>query len=797
MRPTVYRYAREYLLSGWVKNTEQGVIIEVEGLPQNISAFIDRLRVEPPPHAQIDSVQISDMPIQGKQEEKFGNEFKIDLSQNNQSTPKSVEISPDIATCNLCLQEIFDTKNRRFGYPFTNCTNCGPRFTIIQDRPYDRKFTSMSTFPMCDQCLLEYNNPLDRRFHAQPNACNKCGPHLYLLTPNGMTKSEYDLNPNDLAICATTSALNNGAVVAIKGLGGFNLAANPFMSSALARLRTIKKRPHQGFALMMKNLEVVKKYCHLNVEEETLLMAREAPIVLLRRRMSITNNHQLEAISPDNNYLGVMLPYTPLHHLLFSNLYSLSCEALIMTSANLRDEPMAINDQQIVTLLKQRLADLALSHNRNIINRCDDSIMQIVNHRPLTIRRSRGYVPKAFTNVDITDTPVSPTITPTVLPDVSLALGANLKNCFALRKRNKIYLSPHIGDLDDYENYLYQEEQIQSLQKLLDLSPQSIIGDAHPGYQNYEIIQKPVFHHSAHLLSVVAEHSHAIMSNPNTPLLGVICDGTGYGEDGHSWGFEFLELRFPLQKQFQTQRRAHLRYFPLPGGDLAAREIDRIAISLLKHSGIKQYELVYGNALRNPLSYAQRDTQRDTQRITQILSMIEKKINSPLTSSLGRLFDGVAAIVLGIQNVEYEAQAAMRLQKIAESSQNTETSYEINFVNSDQNNHGPLVLDFAPMIRGIIDDIQNNCPLSLVAYKFHLWVARSIIKTIDIISNETTMPPKRPFTILLSGGCFQNTLLTTLVENMVTSTMSPMLLYRNQYSPINDAGIALGQALSL
>ena len=716
-RPTVYRYACDEGLLGQVANTSQGVFIEVQGDEMALKRFIERLKNYPPSQALIDEFDYQDIPLV-LGEEKFRIIESLSLGEKN------VAISPDLATCQDCRSEIFDSKNRRFGYAFTNCTNCGPRFTIIQDRPYDRVLTSMAPFEMCALCKSEYNDPLNRRFHAQPNACPVCGPKLHLI--------DIDQNEGDDPLLMTQNLLKNGKIAAIKGLGGFNIACDPFNAETIQRLREVKRRPHRAFALMMRDVETVALYCELSEKEKKALLSSEAPIVLLKKK-----TNKFDSLSPDNNYLGVMLPYTPLHHLLMTPF-----EALVMTSANLSEEPMAITDQEIQFLIDRGVVDFALSHNREIVHRADDSIVQFVLGKMQTIRRSRGLVPRAQKIQDSKKMNV-------------LSLGANMKNTFALRKNDQIFLSQHIGELIDLRNFEYQQVMIKDFEELLDIKipdPESIHCDAHPGYENFKVDGIKIQHHYAHLLSVVGEYHLQ-----NEDVLGVIADGTGFGEDGHIWGFEFLDSS---QGHTGFKRLAHLEYFPLPGGESALHEIDRTGISLMLHAGLEPKSL-YG------------------EQTTAVKALLEKKINSPLCSSLGRLFDGVASLMDISHYAEYEARAAILLQKAAEDFKGRPQGF-YSFVLNDQK-----CIALSPLIKEIVADRQKGVSAEEMALKFHFWVCEAILKTVRVVA-----PSK---TLVFSGGCFQNTLLTKLLVQGLLKGEIPF--YFNEKIPCNDAGISFGQSL--
>lgn len=712
-RPTTYRYAHAFSLCGYVLNTSDGVTIEVQGTSEQIDSFLKELLNNPPPLAKIMKFNIEEVTT------KEENDFVI--LHSNIYGNKKTEISSDIAVCKDCLNDINDEKNRRYLYPFTNCTNCGPRFSIIKDRPYDRNKTSMSVFKMCEDCQKEYNDPNDRRFHAQPNACPKCGPNLKFLVNESYSSSE----PYDL-IKQTIKIIEEGGIIAIKGLGGFNIVCDPFNKNSVKRLRINKNRPSKSFAVMAKNIETVKKYCYVSDKEEDLLISKEAPIVLLKKRNSLLDN-----VSPDNNYIGFILPYTPLHHVLFKLI-----DVLVMTSANKADEPIAINDEQTYELIKDKIIDNALTYNREIVNRCDDSIVQVIGEKLQVIRRARGFVPTPFN------------IGGTVWDD-NLSMGADLKNTFSIKMGNKIYLSQHLGDLNDIRNYDYQKEEIEQFCKLLDFRPDKINIDAHPGYQNYNESYNKIYHHHAHALSAMAEHGLL-----GKKVLGVICDGTGYGTDGTIWGFEFLEIDNDYRK---FKRPFHLKPFLLPGGEKAIDEVDRIAISISPRT-------------KKP-DFIEKD------RYEKIIEILEKRINCIQTSSLGRLFDGVASLCGLIQKVQYEAQAAVLLQKHAELFNDEIKDHYTVLIDGEE-------LDYTKMIQELITDINTGIKREEIAYKFHVWVADSITNVVNKL---------KPEQVIFSGGCFQNVLLyKLLVQKMYDNKIK---CFFNSEIPINDAGVSLGQSI--
>lgn len=713
MRPTIYRHAMETGITGLVNNTPEGVFIEAQGQKDQLQEFLNLLSQAPPPQAKIDKIESYETSI-------VNNETNFEIILSNHLGNKNTDISPDLATCTDCLKDIQDPENRRFGYAFTNCTNCGPRFTIIEDRPYDRPLTSMKDFPMCDDCKEEYDNPLDRRFHAQPNACPICGPKLSILG-----------NESKDPLLEIIDQIKNNKIVAIKGLGGFNIACLP-SGKALNKLREVKNRPTKSFALMAKNLEVIKNYAELSLIEEEELSSSIAPIVLLKKKENIG---ALDKVSPDNNYLGFMLPYTPLHHLLMQNF-----ETLIMTSANLKDEPIAISDKEVMALIDKGVIDYALTHNREVAHRADDSIVQFIKEKKQIIRRSRGIVPM----------PIS---TEKKESSNALCLGANMKNTFSLRKDDKVYLSQHIGELIDLRNYEFQHQEIKDLENLLDIKTTEINSDAHPGYENYNPNNTLIYHHHAHLLSVIGEHQ----VNP-ADTLGIICDGTGFGTDETIWGFEFLK---PGSNNNEFKRLAHLKPFRLPGSEIALKEVDRIKISLLNSIGESIDDI-------------------ESDRKKNILMLLDKNLNSPMTSSLGRLFDGIASILGITDRSGYEAQAAILLQKEAENYLGSLNGlYPVN-IKTDQT----LIIEYEDMLRALLNDIKNGVSRSECAYKFHQWVCDSILKVIEMLN---------PKSVCLSGGCFQNRLLMELlIDSLEEKNIN---YYTNHLVPVNDAGISFGQAM--
>jgi hydrogenase maturation protein HypF len=712
-RPTVYKHATNNSVSGFVVNTPDGVTVELEGTKRQVEDVINLIIQEPPRMSKITEYVTEWIEATG------ASDFVILKSTNFGA--KETEISPDISICQECSKEIFDVNDRRYLYPFTNCTNCGPRFSIIKDRPYDRPNTSMRDFKMCDACNKEYNDPSNRRFHAQPNACPVCGPKIFIIHKNGL--DEVDV------MNKTIFDIKDGKLIAIKSIGGFNIACDAFNVSSVERLRNKKKRGTRSFAVMMKDLDVVNKFCFVGQEELKILTSQIAPIVILRKK-----NNELDHISPDNNYIGVMLPYTPLHKILMKDI-----DVLVMTSANRADEPIAVNDEQALSLLDEGLIDSILSNNRDIINRCDDSIIQHVDGVNILIRRARGHVPNGLIVKELDDAN-------------KISLGADIKNTFSLKKGKKIYVSQYIGDLDDPRNVQYQEQQIGEFKKLLEMDASVINIDAHPGYANYNKNRNMIYHHHAHALSVMAENDLL-----GKDVFAVICDGTGYGDDGNVWGFEL----FKIGRDYKNYKRhAHLDYFLLPGGDVCSREIDRIAVSLCSEANLENIPNI------------------DSKRKQLINNLISSKINCYKCSSLGRLFDGVASIC-GISNLSlYEAQAAMLLQKYAENFKGKILSkYKVEIINGN--------IDYRSLVRELVRDIKSGLCKEELAYKFHLWIKDSILLFIN---------SEKPKDVVFSGGCFQNSLLLKLLLEDLNK-YKDLKVYFNQDFPSNDGGISLGQSV--
>jgi hydrogenase maturation protein HypF len=740
-RPFVYNLAQRLGLGGFVLNDSDGVTLEIEGPASALDAFEQTLRTSPPPLARIDAIGAEPVASRGE------THFRIETSRA--ATVRNTLISPDVATCDDCLRELFDPADRRFGYPFINCTNCGPRFTIVLDVPYDRAQTTMRVFPMCPACRSEYDDPLDRRFHAQPNACAVCGPSLAFHWWSTEFRPRLPVHASPLDQAA--AALAQGAILAIKGLGGYHLACDALDSAAVARLRVRKQREAKPFALMAPDLETIQRLCSVNPDEEALLESRRRPIVLLD---ALPNVPVAPSVAPGYATLGIMLPYTPLHHLL---LRAYAKEApgrpavLVMTSGNLSDEPIAYRDEDAAARLAS-IADGMLTHNRDIHMRCDDSVARIVAGGVQLLRRSRGYAPE----------PVTLTLH---FPRPLLAVGGHLKNTFCLAKEHDAFLSHHIGDLENLETLTSFREGVRHFARLFDCEPEVVAYDLHPEYlATKEALASDiplkigVQHHHAHIASVLAEHGI------EDPVIGVAADGTGYGIDGSIWGCEVLiaDLR-------EFTRFAHLAYIPLPGGDAAVRQVWRIGATYLQRA--------FGDAFLDlDIPFVQRIRR---QQWTLIARMIERGINAPLTSSLGRLFDAVAAIAGIRDHALYEGQAAIELETVAAQD---DRPYPFALLDG-----APLRIDALPTIRAIVEDLRAGAPVALVSGRFHSTVAEALAQAC-----ERARATGAPAVVALSGGVFQNRRLTELLVARLERTGFRVLL--NRRVPPNDGGLCLGQA---
>ena len=733
-RPFVYTLATQLQLTGWVRNTSRGVEIEVNGSNELVNYFIEQLRTQAPPLARLDLVEA---------EAVIPNGYTTFEIMDSQPLPgEFVPISPDVAICPDCQRELFDSQNRRFRHPFINCTNCGPRFTIITDIPYDRPKTSMANFPMCPQCEAEYRNPLDRRFHAQPVACPNCGPAVWFESNGNITAN------GESAIQMTRQKLREGKILAIKGLGGFHLACDAFNTAAVAVLRRRKRRSQKPFALMAFDLQTAARHCFIIQAEQDLLISRQKPVVLLEPRLE---NAVSPEVAPAQARQGVMLAYTPLHLLLLEPAPDFP-ELLVMTSANLSEEPIAYQDGEA----RQRLSDLAdgfLMHNRPIHTRVDDSVLRVVNNQPYFLRRARGYAPDAVT-------------LPFEMPSI-LATGAELKNTFCITRQKYAFVSHHIGDLENFETLRSFEEGIRHYERLFYIKPEILAADLHPDYLSTRYAQQrareqslpllQVQHHHAHLAACLADNQW----NSKDPVIGLIFDGTGYGSDGAIWGGEVM-----LGGYTAFERAYHLDYVPLPGGDAAVRNPGRMALAYLKHSGIDW------NADLPPVAgYSSTD-------LLLIQQQIEKRINSPLTSSMGRLFDAVSALLGICQHINYEGQAAIQLEALADYEE--EGQYPINLQSE--------IIDVRPLWECLVRDYRKGISTSLLAARFHNSIARLGLQVCENLRRQTGVDR-----VALSGGVWQNIYSLNRTVSLLHAHGFKPLIHR--HVPTNDGGIALGQAV--
>jgi hydrogenase maturation protein HypF len=736
-RPFVHGLATRLALNGFVRNRSGGVWIEVEGERGSLDSFLAELQTHPPPLAQIARLDWETQPPRGDQH------FHIETSQVDAGP---VFIGPDVATCDACLQELFSPKDRRYRYPFLNCTRCGPRLTIIRGVPYDRVQTTMSVFPMCPACQREYDDPADRRFHAQPTACAGCGPSLELRDSRGERMDVAD------PLTAFARELCDGKIGAVKGLGGYHLVCDASNAAAVTELRRRKHREEKPFAVMVRDAAAAKRLCSVNEGERKLLQSPRRPIVLLHRRPTAT---VAKGIAPGNPFLGIMLPYTPVHHLL---LEACGDRPLVMTSGNRSDEPIAYEDDDALERLSG-IADVFLLHNRRIHVRCDDSVTRWVDGSELPLRRSRGYAPQPIT-------------LPFTCPRPILAVGGQLKGTFAVGRDRHAFLSHHLGDLDHYEAYRAFERDVGLYEKLFAVEPAAIAHDLHPDYATTRYAESRsgaagevmfdgtriacfgVQHHHAHMASVIAEHGIA------EAVIGVTFDGTGHGTDGAAWGGEFLtgDCR-------NFVRAGHLRYVGMPGGDQAVREPWRMA-------------LAHAAAAGGAVPGLEGRIDRPSWHI--VSQMVQRGLRTPPTSSMGRLFDAVAALAGVRDRVRFEGQAAIELEWLAGECE-PDTGYPFDLTGEE-----PIQIDPRPLIRAVIQDIDKGIAVSRIARRFHTTVVNMIVAVCKKIRQRTGLD-----TVVLSGGVFHNVLLTR--ESCTQLETEGFRVYRHEKVPPGDGGLCLGQ----
>ena len=787
-RPFVYRLARDLGLTGWVRNNPAGVEVEIQGIAEELAVFSLRLSDKAPPLASISSITSEDIAP------SEDSSFSILPSAGGEP---DIQIAPDSALCADCLQELFDPGDRRYRYPFITCTNCGPRYSIITGIPYDRPSTTMAGFPMCPACLEEYQAPDNRRFHAQPIACPACGPQVRLLAVDGCVLAE-----RDEALLRAVEILKAGQILAVKGIGGYHLAVDACNHEAVRRLRQRKKRDEKPFAVMAADLAIARNLALLDDTEERLLAGPESPIIIARKSRDCPVS---ALVAPGNGWLGLMLPYAPLHHLLF-NKEQESCikgqtgsfsslaacplplapffTALVMTSANISDEPVAFEDDDAIKRLGA-IADYFLAHDRPIHIRSDDSVMRVFQNKPIFYRRARGYAPRAVK-------------LPFEVPPI-LAVGAELKGAVCLAKGARAFLSQHIGDLQNSVTCDAFRGTIDHLTGILEISPQVVACDLHPDYLSSTHAAEsglPVIrvqHHHAHLAACMAENG--LDGN----VIGIIFDGTGYGSDGTVWGGEFLVGGYD-----GFQRACHFRTVRLPGGDAAVREPWRMALAYL-HQTLGDDIFALDHPVAGHLDVSEQQI---------FATMLEKGLNAPLTSSCGRLFDAVAALLNIRHTVSYDGQAAIELEALAETAPD-DTGVKSPLIKGDLggfafdvkiksppaplyqggsyrykivfNEKKPLHLDFSTMFPQILADMADAVPTAVIARRFHRTVAEAAIQTCANIADATGLDR-----VVLSGGVFQNRLLSEMIYTGLTR--QGLQVFTHRLVPANDGGIALGQA---
>jgi hydrogenase maturation protein HypF len=743
-RPFVYSHAKRLGLRGFVLNSSSGVTIEIEGSGASLDGFLESLRRDPPPLAQIQETAVIEL-------EPAGDE-SFEIRESRPIAGEFALVSPDMATCPDCWRDVTDPENRRFGYPFTNCTNCGPRYTIIRGIPYDRPFTTMSEFRMCPDCEREYDDPGNRRFHAQPNACASCGPTLSFAKSGSFMPGKECYGHGELSLPVlrdARDALRRGEIIAVKGLGGFHLACDAENSTAVQALRSRKKRSDKPFALMARDIGSIERFCEVSSAEHELLTGPEHPVVILRAK---TGNSIATEVAPGNRTLGVMLPYTPLQYFLFGEDPNRPPEftALVMTSGNISDEPIVISNGEAWQRLHS-VADWFLFHNREIHTRVDDSLARVFGNKTCMLRRSRGYAPHP---IDLVSS----------VPEI-LACGAELKNTFCLTKGQYAFPSQHIGDMDNFETLEFFEETLEKMKKLFRVEPKAVAHDLHPLYLTTRLARDlalekiGVQHHHAHIASCMAENG------VRGKVIGIAFDGTGYGTDGQIWGGEFL-----VADRAGFERRAHFRYVPLPGADVAVRQPWRMALSYL-HDAL-------GDSIPADLPLLQSVPEQHRQIVS---TMLKRRVNTSLTSSCGRLFDAVASLLGLRQEVTFEGEAAIELETLCRPG--IDQQYPFQITEGD-----PLQVDFRPMIKAIVRDVSCSRPAVLIASCFHNTIVAGVLDVCCRIRQLEGLDR-----VCLSGGSFQNWYLLERTVRVLTHAGFEVFVHSRV--PPNDGGISLGQAV--
>ena len=748
MRPWIFRLAADHGIKGHVRNEANAVVIDAFAAHQDLEAFISHLRDEPPPAADIEALDWISL------ESAPASEFTI--AESDAGAERRVSIPPDLATCDQCAAEIVDPADRRYRYPFTNCTNCGPRFTIVTGVPYDRAATTMAGFRMCPECQREYDDPRDRRFHAQPNACPVCGPRLAAVDPDGRLRDVAD--PIRLAAAEIAA----GRIVAVKGLGGFHLACDAASPAAVARLRERKHREEKPLAVMVRTIEEAERIAEIDAAARTLLLSAERPIVIVPRRERARGERPhgagehaagcasiAEEVAPRTPLVGLMLPYTPLHHLLVAD-----CGGpVVMTSANVSDEPIVARNDEALTRLRD-IADLFLVHDRDIVARCDDSVAMVIANRPALIRRSRGFVPRSIRLAHAVETPV-------------LGCGALLKNTFCLAYGHDAWLGPHIGDLENTDTFAAYHEAVERMERFLGFRGEILAHDLHPDYLSTHYARAragrttvAVQHHHAHVASAMAEHGL------DGPVIGLAFDGTGYGTDGTAWGGEFL-----VACAGAVERVASFRPLALAGGDAAIREPWRLAVAAL----------IDAFGPRAPIDQLAAFRSIGPSSVLVVRQMLAARLNTPLARGVGRYFDAFGALVLARTRSRYEGQVALELTMAADPAETRAYEYAIDSA-------GSLVeVDLRPAIRQATADILRCERAAAIAARFHNTVVSASAAVVRRIVRDRGRLP-----VVLTGGCFQN---ARLAEGLARTLASRCDVYLHQRVPPGDGGIALGQAL--
>ncbi|MDH3727622.1 MAG: carbamoyltransferase HypF [Myxococcales bacterium] len=731
-RPWVYRLARRAGIAGRVRNNPEGVTIEAFGGTTSLESFLQSLQGDTPASARIVELRFSKIPSETAED------FVIERSEGTGA--RALSIPPDLATCAKCEDEVLDAHDRRYRYPFTNCTECGPRFTITTDIPYDRSATTMHEFTLCPSCEREFHDVVDRRFHAQPNACPECGPRLSLWASDG-TKMTLD-DPLGTAV----GLLRGGAILAIKGLGGFHLACDASNALAVQKLRARKHRDEKPFAVMARDLAAARLLSNLTAEEESLLSSQERPIVLAERRPDAPLAAE---VAPESPILGLFLPYTPLHHLLLREVD----RPLVMTSANIAGEPICKDNTEAVARLGG-IADVLLVHDRDIAMRCDDSVARVIAGKATVMRRSRGFVPRPFQLKESVDRPV-------------LACGAHLKNTFCIAVEDTAYFGPHIGDLETLAAMEFFEEAVDRVQTILSVEPEVVAHDLHPGYLSTRYAKARggadtigVQHHHAHVVSAMAEHGL------RGPVLGIAYDGTGYGNDGTAWGGEIL-----LCFTGHFQRLATFRPIKLPGGNRAMREVWRVALSLL-------HDAFSGDPPLDDFPLFQTIPDESIRVVTQ---MIDRDLNAPQAHGVGRYFDGLGALVLGRPESTFEGQLAVAWNVIANVTERAWYPFEIDRTGELE------IIDLRPMVRAVVEDVMGGVAASTISAKFHNTLIRATGAVVRGLAAVIGQPP-----VVLTGGVFQNPILT---EGVLVELQNEFKCFTHSQVPPGDGGLALGQVL--